>query len=323
MNTFGFPWISLHPNARLFHATSHHYYHHQHFRLFSSPVSGMGDIESAKRAAATRAVTEHFQPHFKYIGIGSGSTIVYVVEAIKALDIEVSRMRFIPTGYQSRQLVINAGLTPWSFDDLPVGALMDVCFDGADEVDEDLNCIKGGGACLHQEKLVATHAKRFVCVADYRKLQKRLLSHWPSIPIEVEPLAVDAVMSQLQYELGSTKPEIRQLGSDKVSPLKTDQNNFIVDAPFPTLLLPRDVEAGTALGRKKGTWEVQTLAKEIKQLEGVLSVGIFAGENGDEAMARGCRTGGQKPSVVYFGMQDGSVEVKAAASVGAGGAAAK
>ncbi|KAI4142734.1 MAG: hypothetical protein LQ340_007245, partial [Diploschistes diacapsis] len=274
----------------------------------------MSDVESAKASAAQRAVRENFQPSHKNIGIGSGSTIVHVVQALKAHlsslqpPIDPSTIRFVPTGYQSRQVLIQAGLTPLTFDSLPAGTLMDVCFDGADEVDSDLNCIKGGGACLHQEKLVATHARRFVCVADYRKLQARLLSSWPSVPIEVEPLAVGAVLQQLAHELGSTGPRIRQLGSEKVSPLKTDQDNFIVDAPFPTLLLPQDLTAGMAPDPRKGVWEVQALAREIKQIEGVLSVGIFSGENGDEALARGSRMGGQKPVVVYFGMQDGSVE---------------
>ena len=281
----------------------------------------MGDIESAKRAAAQRAVAEHFKPTYKYVGIGSGSTIVYVVEAIKALSLpNIAELRFVPTGYQSRQVIIQAGLTPLTFDSLPRDQLMDVCFDGADEVDEDLNCIKGGGACLHQEKLVATHARRFVCVADYRKLQGRLLSQWPSVPIEVEPLAVAAVLEQLVHALGSREPKVRQLGSEKVSPLKTDQGNFIVDAPFQTLLLPSDVEGGAQMNKEKGLWEVQALAKEIKQIEGVLSVGIFSGENGDEALARGSRNGGQKPAVVYFGMQDGSVEVRTAATATAGAA---
>ena len=62
-------------------------------------------------------------------------------------------------------MIYNAGLTDIKFDSLPKDTVMDVAFDGADEVDEDLNCIKGGGACLFQEKLVATHARKFVCVA--------------------------------------------------------------------------------------------------------------------------------------------------------------
>jgi ribose 5-phosphate isomerase A len=133
-------------------------------------------VESAKRRAAEQAVKEHFSSSFTHVGIGSGSTIEYVVAAIaKQLDVlgqalpEASSpkhtMAFVPTGYQSRQAILAAGLTPLLFDQLPDDVILDVAFDGADEVDEDLNCIKGGGACLFQEKLVAQRAKKFVCVA--------------------------------------------------------------------------------------------------------------------------------------------------------------
>ena len=88
-----------------------------------------------------------------------------MVEAIQALKIDTTSIRFVPTGYQSRQVIVRAGLTPIAFDSLPDGVVLDIAFDGADEVDEDLNCIKGGGACLYQEKLVATHARKFICVA--------------------------------------------------------------------------------------------------------------------------------------------------------------
>ena len=108
----------------------------------------MADIEAAKRAAATEAVKNHYPKYAKFIGIGSGTTIVYVVEAIKALGIETSATSFVPTGYQSNQLIVNAGLTAIAFDALPEGTILDAAFDGADEVDDDLNCIKGGGACL-------------------------------------------------------------------------------------------------------------------------------------------------------------------------------
>lgn len=125
----------------------------------------MASIEDAKRAAAREAVSSHYPDSPKYVGIGSGTTIVYVVEAIKALGIDTSSTLFVPTGFQSNQLVVNAGLTPIAFDALPENTVLDVAFDGADEVDEDLNCIKGGGACLFQEKLVAMQAKRFIVVA--------------------------------------------------------------------------------------------------------------------------------------------------------------
>lgn len=123
-------------------------------------------IEEAKRKAAQRAVEDHFDASFTHVGIGSGTTILYVVDAIKAkLGGGTSTIRFVPTGYQSRQVIVKAGLTPIAYDELPDGVLLDVAFDGADEVDLDLNCIKGGGACLFQEKLVAERSKKFVCVA--------------------------------------------------------------------------------------------------------------------------------------------------------------
>ncbi len=124
----------------------------------------MADIEEAKRKAAIRAVKDHFDPSLRFIGIGSGTTIKYVVEAIKEVG-DTSKIVFIPTGYQSRQEIQRVGLTPIALDALPAGAMIDVAFDGADEVDDELNCVKGGGACLTQEKLVAINAKKFVCVA--------------------------------------------------------------------------------------------------------------------------------------------------------------
>ena len=107
----------------------------------------------------------------------------------------------------------------------------------------------------------------------------------------------------------------------KAGPLKTDQDNFIIDAPFPTLLLPSDVQRSLSLHPSQkgmdgkgegGVWEAETLAKEIKMLEGVLSVGLFVGLNGYEARDKGWKMGGQKPVAAYFGMGDGEVVVRVA-----------
>lgn len=127
-------------------------------------------VESAKRAAAYQAVNDHLLPEYKYVGIGSGSTVVYVVEAIVSKGPSFyGGMTFIPTGSQSKGLIRNAGLALVNLDERPVvdgrPVALDVAFDGADEVDDDLNLIKGGGACLFQEKLVAVAAKKFVAVA--------------------------------------------------------------------------------------------------------------------------------------------------------------
>jgi ribose 5-phosphate isomerase A len=122
-------------------------------------------VESSKRAAAFQAVKEHLEPGYRRIGVGSGSTVIYVVEAIAALGKDVtSPMRFYPTGEQSLELIKKAKLEVAYIQDLEEDDYLDVTFDGADEVDEELNLIKGGGGCLYQEKLVATAAKKFVCV---------------------------------------------------------------------------------------------------------------------------------------------------------------
>jgi len=137
----------------------------------------------------------------------------------------------------------------------------------------------------------------------------------------------------------------------KAGPLKTDQDFFIVDAPFPPLLTKKDVESGSDLdlstvtsqhGDKEGKdgdlsldkeasfkgvkasgsaaktgsgqsgkWNVHELSKAIKSITGVLEVGIFSGLDGIEAEEQGVH-GGQKPVAVYFGMTDGSVKVRTA-----------
>jgi ribose 5-phosphate isomerase A len=121
-------------------------------------------IESAKRAAAQRAVDDYFDVSMRWVGIGSGTTIQYVVEAIKEKARD-SHILFVPTGFQSRNEIEKRGLIAIDMSSLPENVQLDVAFDGADEVDEEFNCVKGGGACLFQEKLVAMRAKKFVCVA--------------------------------------------------------------------------------------------------------------------------------------------------------------
>ncbi|RYP34648.1 hypothetical protein DL767_004208 [Monosporascus sp. MG133] len=277
------------------------------------PVTTAGDlIESAKRAAGLQAVQDYLNPSYTYIGIGSGSTIKYVVEAIAKMPKEVtSTMKFVPTGSQSKGLIREAGLRVLAIDDLvlecnefvPGQQYIDVCFDGADEVDPELNCIKGGGACHYQEKLVAKFSRRFVCVADYRKRVDRLLTNWAAVPIEVQPLATEAVRREL-LKMGSRKPYIRSGLPGKAGEIVTDNGNHIIDAPFPfPLLLSNQAHL---MDESKGLWTVDALAARIKSICGVLEVGIFCGLSGPEAIKLGL--GGEKPVKVYFGMQDGTVE---------------
>lgn len=143
---------------------------------------------------------------------------------------------------------------------------------------------------------------------DSRKLQHRLLSGWKYIPIEVAPIAANRVLTRLK-ELGSIGPAVRASSADAARPLKTDQDFYIIDAPFATLLTQADVAAGQDGTGKNGVWEVNALAQAIKQVPGVLEVGIFSGLTGPQAQAAG-GIGGQRPVAAYFGMPDGSVSVR-------------
>lgn len=273
-------------------------------------------IESAKRSAAYQAVEDYLDASHTYVGIGSGSTVVYVVEAIasKGRDFHGS-MTFIPTGSQSKALIRSAGLNLVNLDERPPvdGKLpaLDIAFDGADEVDEDLNLIKGGGACLLQEKLVAIAAKKFVAVADYRKQSARLGTAWKTIPIEVLPVAAPDVLLRLQA-MGSPAPAIRSGLPSKAGECVTDNGMWIIDAPFGSLLLPKDLTSEITGKGKDGVWEINALASELLQIPGIVEIGLFHGFNGDEAITLGKQSQAQKPVAAYFGLADGGVQVQKA-----------
>ncbi|KAL7791227.1 ribose 5-phosphate isomerase [Trichoderma afarasin] len=274
-------------------------------------------IESAKKAAAFQAVEDHLSPTDKFVGIGSGSTVVYVVEAIAAKGPGFSaNMTFIPTGSQSKGLIRAAGLRLCNLDERPVvdgvSVALDVAFDGADEVDEDLNLIKGGGACLFQEKLVAVAAKKFIAVADSRKQSPRLCTKWKTIPIEVLPLAAPDVLNRLKA-MGSPNPVVRSGLPSKAGECVTDNGMWIIDAPFPPLLLPKDLTAEVDGNGKNGAWEIGKLAEELVKLPGIVEIGLFHGFNGVQAVGLGKEFQAQKPVAAYFGTPSGQVQVQNAA----------
>ncbi|KOS20665.1 Ribose-5-phosphate isomerase [Escovopsis weberi] len=279
-------------------------------------------IESAKKAAAFKAVEDHLPPSASWVGIGSGSTVVYVVEAIAAGGPAFfSSMTFVPTGSQSKGLIRAAGLRLCGLDERPlvdgVPVPLDVAFDGADEVDEELNLIKGGGGCLFQEKMVAIAARKFIVVADSRKQSQRLCTKW-RIPIEVLPLAAPDVLMRLR-RMGSPNPVVRSGLPGKAGELVTDNGMWIIDAPFTPLRLARDFEAGNpqqqqqqdgGLGEgRDGVWEVEKLGDELIRMPGVVEHGLFYGVNGLHPASLGRA---QKPVVAYFGTPSGEVDFQAA-----------
>jgi ribose 5-phosphate isomerase A len=148
---------------------------------------------------------------------------------------------------------------------------------------------------------------------DYRKLQKRLLSSWKAIPIEVVKTSVPTTMQKL-IMLGSPDPKIRQGGSAKAGPVVTDNGNWIIDAPFPPLLIPSDLKDGDKGDGKNGTWEVHALGLKLRETFGVVESGLFHGINGFQA-ASDVQLEGQKPVAAYFGMENGEVQVRVAKGI--------
>uniref|UniRef100_A0A8C8TG04 ribose-5-phosphate isomerase n=1 Tax=Peromyscus maniculatus bairdii TaxID=230844 RepID=A0A8C8TG04_PERMB len=127
--------------------------------------STMSKAEEAKKLASHTAVENHVKNN-QVLGIGSGSTIVHAVQRIaERVKQENLDLVCIPTSFQARQLILQYGLTLSDLDQHPE---IDLAIDGADEVDAELNLIKGGGGCLTQEKIVAGYASRFIVIADFR-----------------------------------------------------------------------------------------------------------------------------------------------------------
>lgn len=225
--------------------------------------------EIGKKAAATKAVDENIHKG-QVVGIGSGSTIVFAVERIAERNHkEDLELVCIPTSFQARQLIQDHGLTLGSLETSPE---IDVAIDGADEVDKDINLIKGGGGCLMQEKIIASCAREFYIIADNRKDSENLGTTWKKgVPIEVLPMAYKPVQMKINHMLGG-EANLR-MASRKAGPVVTDNGNFIVDWVF------------------QGPQDWTSVEAKLKKIPGVIETGLFLG------MAR----------KVYFGTGDGQV----------------
>ncbi|XP_064420703.1 ribose-5-phosphate isomerase isoform X2 [Latimeria chalumnae] len=195
-------------------------------RCSSSRRPGME--EKAKKLAGYTAVDNHVMNN-QAVGIGSGSTIVYAVQRLaERVKQENLSVVCVPTSFQACQLILQHGLTLSDLDRHPE---LDVAIDGADEVDSDLNLIKGGGGCLTQEKIVAGCAKCFIVIADFRKDSKNLGDQWKKgIPVEVIPMAYVPIAKTISRKFGGVV-DLRMAVS-KAGPVVTDNGNFLLDWKF-------------------------------------------------------------------------------------------
>src|SRR3954467_11882649 len=183
-----------------------------------------------KRAAAHAALAE--PPPDGVIGIGTGSTARLFIAALGELVAAGRRYTCVPTGRASRAQARALGI-PLAADDGPWGIAVTV--DGADEVDDALDLIKGGGGAHTREKIVNFSSRRNVIIVDASKLSRRLGEQWP-VPVEVLPFAHLATAAHLG-KLGT--PVLRTKAGGVVS---TDAGNLIYDVACGPIATPRALD---------------------------------------------------------------------------------
>ncbi|MBW1962421.1 MAG: ribose-5-phosphate isomerase RpiA [Deltaproteobacteria bacterium] len=202
----------------------------------------MKPVELLKQRAAFRAAEQVRSG--MVVGLGSGSTAKFAVERIGQLLAagELADIVGIPSSVQTEKLALDVGIPLTTLDHHP---RIDITIDGADEVDPNLNLIKGGGGALLREKVLAQTSMRNIIVVDEGKLSPQLGFHW-ALPVEVVAFARQSEENYLKSLGASVAIRKDRAGS----PFVTDQNNLILDANFgpianPLLLSSRlDARAG-------------------------------------------------------------------------------
>ncbi|MFH1786842.1 MAG: ribose-5-phosphate isomerase RpiA [archaeon] len=194
--------------------------------------------EKLKQMAGTAAA--RYVDGGMVVGLGTGSTVKYTIQEIGRLKLKILG---VPTSKATERLARTCGIrltSPNKVDSI------DVTIDGADEIDAEMNLIKGGGGALTREKIVASMSKLYVVVADESKVVQTL-GKFP-LPIEVLEFAKRNV-SRTLLKFGATSVTERKG--------KTDNGNIILDAKFPAILNPLKLE------------------KDLNNLPGVIENGIF------------------------------------------------
>jgi len=199
------------------------------------------ELKQAVAHAAIRYVVDG-----EIVGVGTGSTANFFIDAL--CDIRHRIKGAVASSEVTAARLISRGVNVY---DLNQVEQIPVYIDGADEIDHSGAMIKGGGGALTREKIVASVAEKFICIADQSKLVK-VLGKYP-LPIEVIPMATNSVMRSLRA-LGA-EPVLRMREG---APYVTDNHGYILDLAGLQIHEPRELE------------------QQINQLPGVVSVGLFA-----------------------------------------------
>jgi ribose 5-phosphate isomerase A len=204
--------------------------------------------QNALKQAVAKAALEYVDDG-TIIGVGTGSTVNFFIAAlVKQRNVKAA----VSSSEASSKLLREGGVDVIELND--AGTLA-VYVDGADEVTRHLAMIKGGGAALTREKIVAAASEKFVCIADESKLVDTL-GKFP-LPVEVIPMARSYVARELVKLGGHPEWRIRETDG-KMKPVVTDNGNWILDVRGLTITDPVKLET------------------EINQIAGVVTNGLFA-----------------------------------------------
>ena len=201
------------------------------------------------KLAAARAAIDYIEPCLKpdvVIGVGTGSTADLFIDALGS-----HRSRFRGAVASSERSAVRLRAQGIEVLDLNAVQSMPVYIDGADEIDAKGHMVKGGGAALTREKIVAAQARRFVCIADESKLVD-VLGRFP-LPVEVIPMAANRIARQFAALKAEAKLRMRD-----GAPLVTDNGQHILDVRGLAITDPPGFES------------------EVNQWPGVVTVGVFA-----------------------------------------------
>lgn len=209
-----------------------------------------------KKAAAIKAL--EFIENDTIVGVGTGSTVNHFIDALATIKNKITGA--VSSSEESSKRLIAHGIEVFDLNNIDV---LDVYIDGADEITRHMSMIKGGGAALTREKIVAAVAKKFICIADSSK-QVELLGSFP-LPVEVIPMARSYVAREL-VKLGGD-PAYRQ-------GVITDNGNVIIDVHNLSITDPKALEVA------------------INGIVGVVTNGLFA-QRGADILILGSSTGSQ------------------------------
>ncbi|MFA6209374.1 MAG: ribose-5-phosphate isomerase RpiA [Candidatus Obscuribacterales bacterium] len=203
-------------------------------------------VDTEKRIAAERAV--EFVEDGMTLGLGTGSTVAFVLQALARRVKEGLKIEGIPTSEATAKLARELGIALTDFEQT---TFCDLAIDGADEVDGRLNLVKGGGGALLREKIVASSARKFMVIVDSHKLVEKLGKF--HVPVEVIQFASPLVQRKIS-DLGGNG-QVRLLSTGQ--PFITDEGNHILDCDFGLIGKPAE------------------LADQLEKIPGIVEHGLF------------------------------------------------